>query len=136
MEVEDKRPFFALVDGRQPPMREPVWQKPEISAPRYGQSEAKRLCRGQRPLHDGFSVRCGHSIWRPVRVRDAVPIMPYRKNAGVICKAELGDDVQGPKGFAHDGITCRAITEYRESSDVLEQIFGVQRLLAKILRRL
>ena len=72
----------------------------------------------------------------PSGVRDSIAIMTHGENTRVVDESELHQDVQSPKGLAHDGIARRAISEYRGPGNVLEQALRAERLCVELFRRL
>ena len=136
MQVEDERSPFASVDGRQAPARKPIWEQSEVSTSCHGQPASENLGGRQWPFHDGLSTRCGHAVRNPLGARDAVAVMAHRKDARVVSESEFNQNIEGPERSAHDGVTRRAISEYRSPGSVFEEDLRTPRFLEELLSRL
>src|SRR6516165_4520474 len=68
-----------------------------------------------------------------LRCWDAIARMIGRKNAGIVTKALVLQDVQGPKRIASDGVTGRAIGCDLCARSRFEYVAGQPQVFAKLL---
>jgi hypothetical protein len=117
------------------PASQPVRVNAEVRPPRNRDVSAQHPY-GRRGELDQVLAPCGQAVRPAGGIGNAIAVVLYRKDAGVVVKANLSEYVQGPERFASDGEKWCPVAENALARHILQDMKRANQLLAEHLRGL
>jgi hypothetical protein len=133
MQIKNRRPALQTIYAADAPPRPFVREDTEISSACDRKIQRPEPGRRRRRL-DESPARTLEQVGMARRERDAVPIVPNRKDARVVAISLLDQDVQSPEGFRRDRIARRAIAEDLTCGRALQQVLCAPHVFAECFR--